>query len=256
MARINNLVKFFTWLINLVIIVIGGVGLIMSVYTIFADWGGLDTGFFLGLGITGALMAGCLLHISMLGIMSVDYQNLTYKDHTPENTKWTGKKIILIYLICVSFFFGMTCFLTMYITNESTSLESTLSSINEGTFIEYDDFEVEVSKKFNEFFFGVIATCEQLNLLWFWDFVAENCPSSIGEDNCAACTSNWMTTCTAHENSCFADYDVTAEGGGSATVPHQTCPYEICRAGIISFIIGAMDQFLIVVACMLGLFGL
>jgi hypothetical protein len=256
MARINNIVKFITWVINNVIMVLGCVGLILSVYVIFADWGGLDTSFFLGLGVTGALMSGCLMHISTLGVLSIDFQNYTFRDSTPENTVWTGKKIILIYLICVIFALLFTCFATMYITNEVTSLEATLNAIGNGEFIAYDDFEVEVSKKFNEFFFGVVDTCQQLNLVFFWDFVLENCPDSIDESHCSACTSNWLTTCAAHENSCTADYDVTVVGGGSESVPHQTCPYEICRTGIISFVIEQMDIILIISAALVGFFGL
>lgn len=256
MARLNNIVKFITWLINLVIFVFGFIGLILAFYVIFADWGGLDTGFFLGLGITGAFMAGCLWQISTLGVLAIDYQNYTYKDNTVDNKVWTGKKIILIYLICVVAGFLGTCFTTMYITNESTSLAATKSAINAGTFIPYDNFELGVSKKFNKFFFGVKATCNQLNLIWFWTFVANNCPSSIDESHCSACTVNWITSCSAYEPACYGDYDVTVVGGGDPSRPHATCPYEICRSGIITFIIDRMDTFLIIIACLLGLFGM
>jgi hypothetical protein len=250
MARLNNIMKFCVWIFNNLIYLIGFLILAVSLYVCFANWGGLDKSFFLGLGVVYALFGGILIYVSMLGILAIRNQDVK------EDSPWTGKRIILLYLICVLCGFWSTAFFAVYLTNESTSLQSSQDALQSGDVnVPYDDFESATAVKFNQFFFGVAKTCTSLNLVWFWEFVGKYCPSTLHFESCASCSDNWITTCIADQVACDASYDVTQPFGGVAGVPHKTCPYDLCRDGIIDFIIDGMNSFLAIICTLLALFA-
>lgn len=236
MSRINNINKFIVWNLNSIIGLIGILVLVLSLYAVFADWGDLDSSFFLGLGIACALFGYSLILGGSVGTLAVLYQNV-------RTGFWTGKKILTLYFVIATLLMIASAGLLFGLTNEATSLENARASLLTDNPLPYDAFETAMASKFNEFYFGVAAVCGQVNLIWFWSFIDNWCPESIQEGSCARCGDFWITTCYADETACYSDYDVTVVGGGDSTTPNRTCPYEICRDGVLSYIITRMYAF-------------
>ena len=76
MSRINNINKFVVWNLNSIIGYLGWFIYAIALYAIFADWGDLDTSFFLGLGITMACFGYVLVLGASIGSLAVLYQNV------------------------------------------------------------------------------------------------------------------------------------------------------------------------------------
>ena len=70
------------------------------------------------------------------------------------------------------------------------------------------------------------------------------------KSNCLSCGDYWINTCAADQYSCYNTFDVTVAGGVSTANANRTCPYEICRYGILSYFIARMNIF---VWCVLAL---
>lgn len=124
----------------------------LALYSIFGDWGNLDKSFFLGLGVGFALFGYCLILGASVGTLAVMYQNV-------QNGIWTGKKILLLYFTITVILFIASAGFLYTVTNESTSLDAARKSLTTNDPYPYDAFEIAMSSKFNEFYFGVAATC-------------------------------------------------------------------------------------------------
>jgi hypothetical protein len=108
MPRTNDFVKKIVMHTNIFFSMIGVTLFGISFYIIFADWGSLDPGFFLGIGINGCCIAGILFLISSIGGLGVSNQSKI-------QGLWTGRRIISLYqillLLCiVAELYSMTIF--------------------------------------------------------------------------------------------------------------------------------------------------
>lgn len=108
MPRSNDFVKKIVMHTNIFFSMIGVFLFGLSFYIIFADWGSLDPGFFLGIGINGCCISGILFLISSIGGLGVSNQSKI-------QGLWTGRRIISLYqlllLLCIiAELYSMTMF--------------------------------------------------------------------------------------------------------------------------------------------------
>lgn len=93
-------------------------------------------------------------------------------------------------------------------------------------------WEILFKEKFDKFFFGASSSCKASLYMWFWDWVNNNCPATLSQVNCQGCHDYSIRLCEADYNTCNAD-------GSDET----SCPYEICRDGILSYFIWRIKPF-------------
>ena len=72
---------------------------------------------------------------------------------------WTGKRVVFTFLVLSIALFFASGVILYRLTNESTSLLYAKNSISSDNPLPYDNFEIAMSNKFNEFYFGVASAC-------------------------------------------------------------------------------------------------
>ncbi|CAE7669480.1 unnamed protein product [Symbiodinium microadriaticum] len=224
MGRLNNMIKWLVMNVNLIYAAVALVSIILAVLVMVSDWGSLDRGFFLGWCIVVILFSVLILMISLLGCMGVSHQS-------EQLSCWTGRRILALYqLSLLATIIGNLWMVTKLIILVR-GLDATYSDLTSADdTVDYGRFEEAVADRFNEFFFSAAATCTDSKYAWFWSWVDDHCPVSIGQARCMACGDYSVTTCPADEDLCYA------QSGGM-----DKCPYDQCRAGVLDYLISYME---------------
>ena len=64
---------------------------------------------------------------------------------------------------------------------------------------------------------------------WFWVWVNANCVDTMNEATCERCDDFSLTNCQADEVACYSN------------VYSDTCAYDLCREGVLSYIIELVE---------------
>jgi hypothetical protein len=158
MGRINNIVKLIKWNMNSNFGLFGLLVIIAALYVLFANWGNLSSNFFLAIGIILVIVGGLFMLITSLGMFGIEFQ-------LKKTGVWTGRRILIVHIMCVLAAFSTVAYILYYSTDQITSLKSSLSSLNNGIALPYDQFETTLSKKFNQFYFGTAAVCDRKSFI-------------------------------------------------------------------------------------------
>ena len=75
MSRLNNIILYIVYQVNVFYSLIGLCFLGFGLYLIFADWGTLNPGFFVGAGVITGLFGFIICIISWLGCLGIDHQD-------------------------------------------------------------------------------------------------------------------------------------------------------------------------------------
>lgn len=171
-SRLNNIIKLIVVNINIVLFLWGIIVLGMALYLLTADWGGLDQGFFVGVGCITGLLGLIVSMTSCLGCIGIDRQ-------TEKLGGITGRKVLLVYqFLCFSFLLLCGVLIGFILSNGESIVES-IAVLDSGIFeeqssasgpiegvspyilsdVSFGRVEQEVSEKFNAFFFGVASVC-------------------------------------------------------------------------------------------------
>ena len=62
----------------------------------------------------------------------------------------------------------------------------------------------------------------------------------MNEDHCTKCGDFWITNCVADENTCYSSYNAITGGVGVAG-ENPTCPYDLCREGMIDYFLSNLE---------------
>ena len=162
MGKIN---KYIVYVVNQVNFVFGMVGFSVfctSFWIMFAQWGDIDASFFLGVGLLTLIFGLFLISLACLGCLSTSFQ--------PKKIGvWTGRRVLSIYQILLMLcFVGEVYFITLSLSayTYSRSVSSTIgrTSLVSGNLAKigpvFNDFEKNLSEKFNGFFYGATSRCE------------------------------------------------------------------------------------------------
>jgi hypothetical protein len=96
----------------------------------------------------------------------------------------------------------------------------------------YDPLEASVADRFNQFFFSATTTCTDAKFVFFWSWVDDHCAGAVTQEACMGCADYSVTMCAADQDTCLLG---EAAGGDLAA-----CPYELCRRGVLQYLIEYM----------------
>jgi hypothetical protein len=156
--------------------------------------------------VTGILM----FFLAMMGCVGAIFQ-------TDRTGLFQGRRTLSIYQLLL---FGVTIgqfYTSVYTYNAYVTLEEVEVLLKDGNNVVYDDFEVEYAEKFNAFYIDTLDT--QTKHSWFWDWIDDNCLSSMGTAQCSYLD---------YSNEC-PDLDACALDTTSSE-----CPYDLCRLASVS----------------------
>jgi hypothetical protein len=227
----NSYAKFLVVNVNIVFFWVGLLLLGLSLYLWIADWGdGLTSSFFLGSGIVIALLGIIVCTVAFLGCQGVNNQ-------TSKFGFWSGRKILIIYLLYVILMFVcMLGLMSLALSNvERFGITVDLLQTYPTHYPPLTGIEHMLQEKFNQFFFGASNACTTSLYFWFWHWVGDNCPPSLHDAYCQGCYPYSPTQCPADEEQCYE----------SSLPYHQNpaCPYSVCREGILSYYIYRLRPF-------------
>lgn len=227
MGRINDVTKWLVMNVNFLFSTIAVFSMGFVVFALASEWGDLDRGFFLGGGIAALLFWLLVFLISMIGCIGVNRQ-------TKRAGCWTGRRIMALYQVTLLLtIIGDVWAVTRLVTYVQ-SFEDADDSLGLGTpssLVEYDSLETSVADRFNQFFFSATTTCTDAKFIFFWSWVNDHCEGVVTQDSCMGCADYSITMCVADQDSCL----LGAEGGDLSK-----CPYELCRRGVLQYLIEYM----------------
>jgi len=235
--------------VNFLFGVMAVVAIVLSVVVLVSDWGDLDRAFFIGWCVVIMLFSFLVIMIALLGCMGVTHQ-------TKRDGCWTGRRILALYQLLLAATIIGDIWLVTKLLIATRAMESTRDDLDNGDdVVGYDSFENTLAEKFNEFFFSATLTCTDSKYTFFWSWVNDHCPEEMSQENCMGCDDYSITYCPADENSCYS---------GDGEENNDTCAYELCRTGVLSYLISyfrpmangilfftAFQFFLMLLSCML-----
>ena len=220
---LNSYAKFIVVNVNIFFFWIGLLLLGVALYLWIAEWGdGLVKGFFLGAGLTIALLGMIVCAMAFLGCQGVN--NQTWKQGY-----WSGRKVMGIYLtFIITAFVFMVGIVTVALSNaDDFAITSDELKADPTFYPELTGMEDFFQDKFNKFFFGASSSCENSMYLWFWHWINDNCDESLRQEYCQGCYYYSPTQCPADESQCF-DADIPRH-------ENPACPYTACRVGLLNY---------------------
>lgn len=162
---------------------------------------------------------------------------------------WTGRSAIAAYSLFLVALFVAIVFLYEYGTDLLSSMHDTIEELkaDSASNPSYSEFENAISSRFNAMFFTVVSNCggkradvycalfyvcNLFSLLsekysWFWVFVENYCPNTMGQRDCERCASYSVSFCIADENTCY---------GTSPAGENFACPFHLCRQQTLQFV--------------------
>lgn len=163
--------------------------------------------------------------ISLIGCIGVNRQTKRYGC-------WTGRRIMALYqltllLTIVGDIWAVTRLMT-YVKSFEEADESLAPGAQP---LPYDSLEASVADRFNQFFFSATTTCTDAKFIFFWSWVDDHCEGVVTQDACMGCGDYSITMCAADQDSC-----VLGEEAGDLS----HCPYELCRRGVLQYLIKYM----------------
>lgn len=228
---LNSYAKFIVVNVNIFFFWIGLLLLGVALYLWIAEWGdGLVKGFFLGAGLTIALLGMIVCAMAFLGCQGVN--NQTWKQGY-----WSGRKVMGIYLtFIITAFVFMVGIVTVALSNaDDFAITSDELKADPTFYPELTGMEDFFQDKFNKFFFGASSSCENSMYLWFWHWINDNCDESLRQEYCQGCYYYSPTQCPADESQCF-DADIPRH-------ENPACPYTACRVGLLNYFLFRLRPF-------------
>lgn len=237
-STLNSVLRFIVLYANVLFTIIGLALMAFSLYAIFANWGSLDKSFFVGVGIVGVLLGFDILLVSIVGFTGVLF-NEEY------NGPWSRRRILAIYEFVVVGALAAVIYLLTTAVIAVFSLRSTLNKLSTDDYIPpFTTIETSFSNRFNSFYFAAAQACGDKKFDWFWGFINDHCGPEMSQLNCEECAGNPLTRCQPSYNGCIVNGD------------ELTCPYDICRSGVIDYLIHKIKPFSIGVCVVLGVLAL
>lgn len=219
MGRINDVTKWLVMNVNFVFSTLSIFSIIIIIFALSSEWGTLDRGFFLGGGVVTLLFWLFIFLISVIGCIGVNRQ-------TKREGCWTGRRIMALYqltllltiIVCIWVVSRLLIYLKIF--------EDANDSLAPGSEpVPYDSLETSVADRFNQFFFSATTTCTDPKFIFFWSWVDDHCEGVITQESCMGCGDYSITMCTADEELCFGQGDISK------------CPYDLCRSGVLEYLI-------------------
>lgn len=195
-------------------------------YILNSSWGNLDKSFFNGWCTILILFGFFVLLISIFGCLGILHQ-------VKRDGCWTGRKVLAVYVTILIGALAAEIYMAMTVSNTLLSLKSARSSLSTNTVLDYDAFENALAARFNTFFFGAASVCNDINFVWFWDFVNNKCPASVNQAHCQACNQYTITMCSAFSQLCYKD----------SSAFQYACPYVTCRSQMLTYVINQLGPF-------------
>jgi len=97
--------------------------------------------------------------------------------------------------------------------------------------VDYGPLESQFANRMNNIFFAASDCSPDVDFSWFWRWVDEHCAHAGVQENNCACDSYNGRFCVVDEYGC---------GAGSIDV----CPYELCRSGAVTYMLGILEALL------------
>ena len=172
----------------------------------------------------------------MIGCIGVNRQTKRYGC-------WTGRRILALYqltlvLTIIGDIWAVTRLMT-YVKSFENAEDSLALGVQSNT-LPYDSFESSVADRFNQFFFSATTTCVDAKFIFFWSWVDDHCGGVITQEDCMGCADYSITMCTADQDTCLL---------GAEVGDVSKCPYELCRRGVLQYLIKYMRYVYAVTIC-------
>jgi hypothetical protein len=228
MGHINDVTKWLVMNVNFLFSTIAVFSIGFVIFALSSEWGSLDRGFFLGGGIVALLFWMLVFLISFIGCIGVNRQTKRYGC-------WTGRRIMALYQLALLLTIIGDVWAVSRLMTYVKSFEEADESLALGTassLLPYDPLEASVADRFNQFFFSATTTCTDAKFVFFWSWVDDHCAGAVTQEACMGCADYSVTMCAADQDTCLLG---EAAGGDLAA-----CPYELCRRGVLQYLIEYM----------------
>lgn len=237
-CAMNDWIKFLFILINTLYFFFGAALLGWSILSMYTSWAELDGDSIKTFGIYMIVTSVVIIVIIAFGCIGAVNQ-------TVRRGCCRGRRLLGLYQVALIAVIVLQFQAVIYTLNSAESLtlvQEELAGAAANETVAYVDFEESLSQKFNELYFGTMASSESENA-WFWDFVDSDCPESMGTDACFV----------PGDDGGGGSNDNTGGGGGGGdddyvTLPagcpdeascdmamddFEDCAYDVCRQSII-----------------------
>lgn len=220
MGRLNDVIKFVVLFVNSLYFFIGLGVVILCIWFLTLDsTEDLDPQLYLTLAVLLLVTGILMFFLAMMGCVGAIFQ-------TDRTGLFQGRRTLSIYQLLL---FGVTIgqfYTSVYTYNAYVTLEEVEVLLKDGNNVVYDDFEVEYAEKFNAFYIDTLDT--QTKHSWFWDWIDDNCLSSMGTAQCSYLD---------YSNEC-PDLDACALDTTSSE-----CPYDLCRLASVDSLVSRLGPF-------------
>lgn len=195
--------------------IIGG-----SLYVMLVNWGPVNGSFLYGPCLTSMMYGVINFGGAILGFLGLKYQYLREGVFTH---RFILGAFILVQLACIA------VEIWAYVAGAKivTNFHDISDSLAAGNTVSFDPQEKYLAYLFNNLFFGSAGSCTAVRTIFFWSWVADNCPSGLQESVCLKCFPYSVGSCQADQNTCYSSTDQDG----------YTCPYTICRQPILSYFV-------------------
>jgi len=128
---------------------------------------------------------------------------------------------VLLILIFIGELYGL-----LYVLSTKASFDRTYSAYSNDPTIELQGDEWFLKKKFDRIFFTAETVCNSAVFSRFWTIVDNRCPSGMLSSNCRFCPNYVLYVCAVDQTACSE----------SSSQNNNTCPYILCRSGVLDFV--------------------
>lgn len=198
-----------------------------GLYVLFADWGPVDQSFLIGPCVLFILTGAALGAAALIGLQGI---RLMYT----RRGVVSGHFMLIVYLCTAAGAIAAECWALINFSLTTQEYRSISSNIGHGMRPPVRDDQY-ISKFFNRLFFGASLGCSNMSSAFFWSFINNHCPSGVRESDCMKCYYFSPSQCMADQNTCYS----------SLNQDDASCPYMLCRTGILTYFVTKMDIIII-----------
>jgi hypothetical protein len=242
MSYMNSLIKLGVLLFNIFLFICGFAIILVSLLIYTETWPEFERETYATWCYWGFTFGAAAMFITCLGCIGA--ANQVQRDGC-----CPGRCVLGYYQLMLIGNITAFVFIGVYLSSTLSSVQYTLD--NDGN-TEYDQFEEEISTRFNSNYFAALCS-EFPENTWFLKWTGGICPDTMSLGNCALSTNDIEPLSTREEcssatqclfspfnpNKCCPDEQAcTDETWGRAS-----CPYEQCRSETLQWFVDKLDPF-------------
>lgn len=201
-----------------------GVGAYMQTH----DWGSLSGTHVADISTIMLLIGFVFMILTIMNLFGMCAQNIVN-----QRNFLSGRRVLLAHYFSILAVVLLELYSLSWIMHSKSDLRHAKHLLGSGIEVSYGSLETQFANRMNAAFFAASdCVSTDVDYTWFWNWIDDNCANVGVQEMYCACESYNENLCTVDEHGC---------GAGSLDV----CPYELCRLGALSYILGFLKALFI-----------